>query len=381
MPEGIISFKCPFLYKDSAEGTANYEKVFSKVANAKDEMMVGQLKEIALRRSQLADALKTITPASSIAQLDAAQKTVEETIPFLYAVAQAVEKNPNVKRVGKLVFTWVSACEAKNEVKMCENAWSDVGMAVVSLAILHAFRANQMLETTVTREEFVESGGKSSAAEFRCAAGVMDELIKVILPHIKEEGSYPPELQTTVATAMRDIFIAEGLQVTIKKAVEDGTPLNVVAKLAAGVEEKYRDAETTLSTALKLIETMSPVVQPFVKYHKIFFKAHAHHIMAQHLYKKSKIGLSVAHLKVSLSLLNNGIDAHQKEVKKAGLDGKYQRELEEVARIHGKYENENSHVQYEKVPPAAQLDPIESKVILPLTEYKMPEPAFELKLE
>mmetsp|Transcript_18305 Transcript_18305/g.45849 ORF Transcript_18305/g.45849 Transcript_18305/m.45849 type:complete len:184 (+) Transcript_18305:139-690(+) len=131
MPEGIISFKCPFLYKDSAEGTANYEKVFSKVANAKDEMMVGQLKEIALRRSQLADALKTITPASSIAQLDAAQKTVEETIPFLYAVAQAVEKNPNVKRVGKLVFTWVSACEAKNEVKMCENAWSDVGMAVV----------------------------------------------------------------------------------------------------------------------------------------------------------------------------------------------------------------------------------------------------------
>ncbi|RSH85698.1 pH-response regulator protein palA/rim20 [Saitozyma podzolica] len=217
--------------------------------------------------------------------------------------------------------------------------------------------------TMAAQERRAEAEGIKRALGFlSSAAGVLDHLVKVVLPQLLTDLSSSTaagyDMTESFLTAMRDFMLAEAQECYWQQAVLQGTYKNgVIAKLSMKVSEYYKSALTAANGTNTPSAGFFPanwIAHITIKQHH--FEAAAQYRLSKEDLEKARYGDEIARLRVAEGLAKKGLDSRKGVADSVVSDLK---ELQSaVKEALDRAVRDNDLVYVSPIPPASQLSQI-----------------------
>ncbi|WWD19366.1 pH-response regulator protein palA/RIM20 [Kwoniella shandongensis] len=206
-------------------------------------------------------------------------------------------------------------------------------------------------------------GIKRALGYLTAAAGVLEHLVKNLIPTLRTELSTPSaagyDMTESFLGTIKEFVLAEAQECYWQQAVLQGTYKNsLIGKLSMKVSEYYKAALASMNGTDYPSSSFFPanwIAHITVK--QMHFEAAAQYRLSQEDLEKSKYGEEIARLRVAEGLAKKGLDAGRKGVADAvvsdlkNLQGAVKSALERAVR-------DNDLVYVSPIPPANQLAPL-----------------------
>ncbi|WWC90377.1 pH-response regulator protein palA/RIM20 [Kwoniella dendrophila CBS 6074] len=206
-------------------------------------------------------------------------------------------------------------------------------------------------------------GIKRALGYLTSAAGVLEYLIKNILPTLQTELSSPHaagyDMSESFLGTIKEFVLAEAQECYWQQAVLQGTYKNgLIGKLSMKVSEYYKAALTSMNGTDYPSSSFFPMNWiSHITVKQSHFEAAAQYRLSQEDLEKSRYGEEIARLRVAEGLTKKGLDAGKKGVADSvisdlkNLQSAIKSSLERAVR-------DNDLVYVSPIPPANQLAPI-----------------------
>ncbi|XVF43008.1 hypothetical protein PTKIN_Ptkin02bG0005800 [Pterospermum kingtungense] len=347
-----------------------YESVFS----ARDSATLEHLKELSSRRRVIEES---INQSSSITEAIAREMSggltshclrdlqkLEQYLPLLENLifhVDLVSSNYRVVRwISELKFCWSSALSSSSffnfrgpKFFQIDNLHYELGMSLYLYAALLRERAIEILPADLVQ----------SAAIFREAAGVFQYLANEVFSTLQSAQSVERPLEATpsMSTVMSLICLAEAQAVTIRKAEEKGTTVGLLAKLHCGIADLLGEATAILYSNTIEYKDISSHFLEFISSCKALHELRSLKYLAESLKIADQVGVAVGVLRNAL------INVKKKVPGEESWRSIFTKEIDDVADMLRKFENENEFVWHEKIPDSDELpQPQGSKIVDPI---------------
>ncbi|XVE53340.1 hypothetical protein DITRI_Ditri02bG0196400 [Diplodiscus trichospermus] len=331
--------------------------IFEDVFSARDSVTLEHLKELSSRRRVIEES---INQSSSITEAIAREMSggltshclrdlqkLEKYLPLLENLILHVDlvcsNHRVVHWISELKIRWSSALSSSSffnlrgpKLFQIDNLRYELGMTLYLYAALLRERAVEILPSDLVQ----------SAALFREAAGVFQHLASEIFPSLQSAQSVerPPEATPSVCTVMSLICLAEAQAVTIRKAEEKGTTVGLLAKLHYGVTGLLSEAFAILYSNTGEYKDISSLFLEFISSCKALHELRSLRYLAESLRAADQVGVAVGVLRNAL------INVKKKVPGEESWKSIFRKEIDAVADMLRKFENENEFVWHEKIP-------------------------------
>ncbi|WVW85259.1 pH-response regulator protein palA/RIM20 [Kwoniella bestiolae CBS 10118] len=259
--------------------------------------------------------------------------------------------------------------------------------APVSLASITFERASVLFNiaglyaSMAAAERRAEAEGiKRALGYLTSAAGVLEHLVKHVLPTLQSELSSPHaagyDISESFLGTLKEFVLAEAQECYWQQAVLQGTYKNgLIGKLSMKVSEYYKSALSSMNGTDYPSSSFFPANWiSHITVKQCHFEAAAQYRLSQEDLEKSRYGEEIARLRVAEGLAKKGLEAGKKGVADSvlsdlkNLQSAVRSALERAVR-------DNDLVYVSPIPPANQLAPISGvgmvKVSIP-TEVSEP---------
>ncbi|ODN73147.1 pH-response regulator protein palA/RIM20 [Cryptococcus amylolentus CBS 6039] len=240
----------------------------------------------------------------------------------------------------------------------------------ISLSSLTYERASVLFNTAALYASMAASERRAEAESIKraigyltSAAGVLEYLIKNVLPTLKSEVSSPQaagyDMTESFLGAVKEFVLAEAQECYWQQAVLAGSYKNgLIAKLSMKVSEYYKAALSSMNAAEYPSAAFFPATWvAHITTKQMHFEAAAQFRLSQDDLEKSRYGEEIARLRVAESLAKKGLDATKRGVTESvttdlkQLQATVKSSLERAVR-------DNDLVYVSPIPPANQLAPV-----------------------
>ncbi|WVR09313.1 pH-response regulator protein palA/RIM20 [Kwoniella sp. DSM 27419] len=206
-------------------------------------------------------------------------------------------------------------------------------------------------------------GIKRALGYLTASAGVVEHIIKTVLPVLRTELSAPQaagyDMTESFLGAIKEFVLGEAQECYWQQAVLQGSYKNgLIGKLSMKVSDYYKASLASMNGTDYPSSSFFPanwVAHTTVK--QLHFEAAAQYRLSQEDLEKSRYGEEIARLRVAEALAKKGLDAGKKGVAESvmsdlrNLHGAVKSALERAVR-------DNDLVYVSPIPPANQLAPI-----------------------
>lgn len=349
--------------------------VFEDVYVARDSGTLEQLKELSSKRRAVEESVNessNITEAIAIeisggltSPFQQDIQKVEQYLPLLENLIHHVDLVSNNRQIvqwtSRLKIRWSSTLSSQSFFQLMgpkfyqiDSLQFELGMV---LFLYGAFLRERALE--VLPADLVQS-----AALFRKAAGVYHYLANEVFPTIRTSAERTPECTSSVSNIMSFICLAEAQAVTIKRAEEKGNTGGLLAKLHYGVAQLLHEASVVLHSNSGECKDLSLRFVDFIASCKALHELTSQKHVADDLKTAGQVGAAIGVLRHALVSAKKNMPAEElwKSI--------FSQNIDNVADMLKKFENENEFVWREKIATDDELPLLEGKKIVNLIPYR-----------
>ncbi|KAI4379160.1 hypothetical protein MLD38_005493 [Melastoma candidum] len=208
--------------------------------------------------------------------------------------------------------------------------------------------------------EVVTSDLVQSTTLFREAAGVYHYLSHDVIPSLQSQtsGQKPPEASSSVTAAMSLMCLAEAQAVTVRKAEERKATASLLVKLHSGVGVFVSEAIHSLRSEGTEVKDFSGRFLEYLSSLKELHELKSKKYLAQDLKSSERISVAIEVLRQAL------VDAGKHIPGDESWRLILKEEMDEVAEVLRKYENENEIVWHQRISSWDELPaPVGSKML------------------
>ncbi|XP_031500729.1 uncharacterized protein LOC116264570 isoform X1 [Nymphaea colorata] len=350
--------------------------LFEEAYHAHDSDTLEQLKELSSRRKALEESINGSTFISEAIAREMSGgitsrhqqdlQKLENYLPLLENLIEHADMNGSDPRMLQwmvdLNLQWNSALSASSFFSLIgpkffriDNLRYELGMILFLYGALMRERAFEVLPDDLVQ----------AATLFRKAAGVYNYLTHTILPVLQPflPPERPPEVTTSMSSIMCLICLAEAQAVTTRKAEEKASRGSLLAKLHYGVTQLLIEAMTIIDSNIGDLSNISSQLIEFISLSSIMHESRSRRYMATELSRNGQVGLAIGILRHAVNEMNRRSPSEQ------SWRVVFEQEINALAEILQKLEQENDFVWLDKIPCLDELPFLEGKKIASIIPY------------